>query len=296
MPLLTMVEQWIASEFESTDTRRAYTVAMAGLVRFVSMKTRQSAKALQYADVTKAILTDYREELRSNYSRATVISRFGAIKSFCGWARDKYDVPNPAILIRLPNVEPGKMLGLTQAEVTRLLEIAERLESPRNRFIIQLLILTGLRCSEARSLKIENISEDVTWINGVIGKGNKIRNIPISRNLRKAIRCYMDFRLCSVHTPESPLLVGQTGQFLNRRTIYRIVSDIMVESGIAEKLSHPHTLRHTFAREALKKMDEAGLGPAESLTKVRQLLGHSSINTTMLYLNDDKQTLYQLMQ
>ena len=126
--------------------------------------------------------------------------------------------------------------------------------------IVNVLLETGMRISELIKLRKENISWQrdciVTW-----GKGNKRRIIPMSKTTR--------FYLSEYFMENEKIKYGA-------RWIQIILKRIADEAGIMKKVT-PHVLRHTFA---VCYMDKGG-----NLRALQGILGHSSIQTTEIYLN-----------
>jgi integrase/recombinase XerD len=152
-------------------------------------------------------------------------------------------------------------------------------------------------------LTIGHLSEDWQWIQNIKGKGNKSRNIPINKEFRRCILRYMDWRKQYPSGPEYPLLCSSNSAKktkpdswrLDGKTIYRIVNESLIQV-TTKDLAHPHTLRHTFARRSLAVIGSKIGNATKALTMVKEMLGHSSIDTTMIYLNNDKNEISQLME
>ena len=166
------------------------------------------------------------------------------------------------------------------------MEIEVLLQSPnvkeklglRDKAILELFYSCGLRVSELINLKIS----DLYFSDGVIrvlGKGSKQRIIPIGSSAVKWITEYMKMLrplLEKKMKSENIIFLNNRGTKLSRMGIWKIVDKYVKESKI-EKEFHPHTFRHSFATHLLEK----GL----SIVEVQYLLGHSSIQTTQVYLH-----------
>lgn len=167
---------------------------------------------------------------------------------------------------------------LTADEVTKMIENAHCL---RNRFIISLLYSSGIRLSEFISLNRGQIEHRKF---SVIGKGNKARLCFIDERTEKLMREYLASR-----TDNSPALVVS---FLNRErmtptNIQLLIKNAARRAGIQKKVT-PHTLRHSFATNFLQNNG--------NLRYCQEMLGHSSLQTTMKYthvVNVDLETQYQ---
>jgi integrase len=177
---------------------------------------------------------------------------------------------------------------LTKQEQYRLLREAERQISAantelrrrhavRNRAFLVFLLNTGLRVSEACALQDADVQvgERSGWVVVRSGKGNKSRRVPLNAEARHALKTWHDVR-------------GEDGGRLWTLSVRRaqsILSELGRRAGVE---IHPHTLRHTLA----KNLVDAGVG----LPAVAALLGHSSLNTTRLYITPGERDLEQVMK
>ena len=150
-------------------------------------------------------------------------------------------------------------------------------ESIRNQLIFELLYGTGIRLSELKGLKIENISFYNNSIK-VLGKRNKERLIPMNPNLVRIIRSYLKERqlLKQIEDPAYFLLTNK-GKSLYPMLIQRVVKKYVMQVSSITKKS-PHVLRHTFATHLLNK--------GADLNSVKDLLGHSSLAATQVYTHN----------
>lgn len=146
----------------------------------------------------------------------------------------------------------------------------------RSRVAIALAYFAGLRVSELASLSWPNVNLRENYIR-VIGKGNKERLIPICSDLRLELinwRAYsiMFFNNC---VPDC-VLCKRTGQRASVRLIEEFVC-FALQRFCEPELCHPHALRHSFATNLMRK--------GVSIQVIQKLMGHSNINTTMVYLS-----------
>ena len=149
----------------------------------------------------------------------------------------------------------------------------------RDRAIIYLLTYAGLRVDELSNLKLTDIDLDLKRIR-IVGKGKKVRTIPISNTLLAEIQDWLIIRADRAkkksHVEESPYV------FYSQRSPKFTVRGIqtMVEGySLPNKKLTPHMFRHTFCKWMLKATNN-------DIEKVRRLAGHSNITTTSRYLKD----------
>lgn len=151
----------------------------------------------------------------------------------------------------------------------------------RNNLIVQLLYQTGMRLSEMRNLKTEDINLDKFELK-VLGKRNKERIIPITADLKILITNYLIAKKKLVDTDKSYLLVLDNGKAVYDKFIYRIVTSTLGNITTAEKKS-PHVLRHTYATHLLNN--------GADISSIKDLLGHSSLAATQIYTHNNIEQL-----
>lgn len=159
---------------------------------------------------------------------------------------------------------------LTKEEVVRLFEV---IKNQKHLLMIKLMYATGMRVSELASLKVKDFEFDQNygWVRK--GKGNKDRLFVIAAKLKEELLMWikegkLDF--------EDWLFSGQGRGHISAQTIYVIVKRATKDAGIKKKV-HPHTLRHSFATHLIQN--------GYAVTEVQPLLGHSKMETTMIYLH-----------
>jgi len=140
--------------------------------------------------------------------------------------------------------------------------------------IIEVLYQTGMRKAELCGLMFEYVNIGGNELK-VIGKGNKERFIPISKDLSDLLESYL-----AVRKPEteykSYFFVNKKGKKLSEKFVYVVVNKYLSLVTTKEKRS-PHILRHSFATHVLDNGAE--------ISKVKKILGHSSLASTQVYTN-----------
>lgn len=156
---------------------------------------------------------------------------------------------------------------LNEIERKRLLG----LEMPaRDRAIVSLFLLAGLRSNELRMLDIQDLDFDAKTILVRFGKRSKQRMVPLHAEAATVLDPYISDR------QEGALFLNRFGQRLSNRWLRMLVKALGQRAGIRKNL-HPHALRHSFAVALL----ETG----SDLETIRDLLGHDDIKTTSIYLH-----------
>ena len=192
-------------------------------------------------------------------------------------------VESPRLPRKLPDV-------LAYHEIEQILESIDHAtpEGTRNRAIIEVLYSCGLRVSELTGLQLTNCYFDIGFIR-VVGKGDKVRLVPIGRDAIKYTQIYLDTVRCQLEVKkesEDIVFLNKRGGQLSRVMIFLIIKDLVEKAGIAKNVS-PHTFRHSFATHLI----EGGA----SLRAVQEMLGHESIITTEIYTHLDRDYLRQVI-
>ena len=150
-------------------------------------------------------------------------------------------------------------------------------EGLTDRLLLALLYNTGMRLSELINLKEGQVDEGNRVIK-VLGKGNKERVIPVSKELLEAVRGYREKkRMLAEGVDTELLLVGKSGRKLYPKYVYRVAQRYLAQITTIEKKS-PHVLRHTFATHLMNEGAE--------LNSVKELLGHASLAATQVYTHN----------
>jgi site-specific recombinase XerD len=184
--------------------------------------------------------------------------------------------------LKLPSIRKKRKLPvvLSKEEITSMMNTPCSL---RHRVMIAVLYACGLRCSELRNLKTEHLDFSRKEILIRNGKGGKDRYLPMGEKLEAILLQYLH-----IESPSDYLFRGRrpfysTQRFFatinkqyGNRSIQWIVQRAAKQAGISKTLS-VHTLRHTYATHLL----EEGV----NLFTIQSLLGHASIETTMIYLH-----------
>ncbi|MDO5851478.1 MAG: tyrosine-type recombinase/integrase [Methanobacteriaceae archaeon] len=167
---------------------------------------------------------------------------------------------------------------------------SENKQKERTILLIEFMNQTGLRIHELLNITLEEYQEaetvhDLKVLN-IVGKGNKRRIIAIKPNLQQIINNYLKTRKKEsryiFNTNKSEQMNVRTAQRLIKNT--GIKTDIRLNTDTYTKRAHAHAFRHSFAIRAINKL---------SINKVQKLLGHSSISTTQIYTNINKQEMIE---
>jgi integrase/recombinase XerD len=211
-------------------------------------------------------------------SSESLYLEIAALRAFYKFAENEKILPlNVAENLSLPRRWKRLPKALTNPEIEKVLapEQPETRESLRDQAILELAYASGLRLSELKNLRLEQLHLEAAFIN-VIGKGNKERVVPVGRTAVEAINRYLEIGRPKFVTPKSPANV-----FLTRRgtpfasvTLWLRIKNRVKRTGVSRNIT-PHMLRHSFATHLLEH--------GADLRVIQELLGHASISTTEVY-------------
>ena len=228
----------------------------------------------------------YDSGLKAN-SQARMLS---GLKAFFNFLYDKELISSqPTEMVSVPKRQRPMPKVLTVEEIIKIIDIIDLSEplGHRNRAIIELMYGCGLRVSEVISIKISDLFFDDGFIR-VIGKGDKMRLVPVNSTTVKMVNIYLEQR-GSMPNPKncSEIFLNRLGAPLTRMMIFTIIRKYAMQAGITKKIS-PHTLRHSFATHLLQN--------GADIRVIQELLGHEDISTTEIYTHLDKQALHETIE
>lgn len=269
-------------------TRQAYLASLRDLLVYLT----GSCQLAYLPQVERRHLEGYLASLDSrglsgSYRRRIV----AAIRSLFGFLEEREHVNvNPARKLIPPERERHTPRFLTEGEYKRLLE-AVRYE-PRDAAIIELYLQTGMRLSEVARLKVTDIalpariSKELGNAGSVtiLGKGRRQRIVTLNWKACKAIKTYLAIRPTDTDDPHLFLTKFRLG--IGPRSIERAVAKYLTEADI--RGGSVHTLRHTFGTHSVRR--------GTKLRVVQEMLGHSSLKTTSIYVSLAREDMDRQLQ
>ena len=244
----------LRSEERSAGTVAQYGRAVLGL-----------AVWLDGRGVSQELLNAWKGELASRYSARTVNAMLAAVNCFCKFAGTPFR-------LRFLKVQQAAFRDaareLTRTDYERLLDAAERTGQRRLGLVMETLCATGIRVSELRYITVDAARRGRA---DVALKG-KIRTILIPRKLSKKLLAYAKSESIS----SGEVFRTRTGRGLSRRQVWYELKRLCRAAGIAPSRVFPHNFRHLFA--------QAFYRATRDIVKLADVLGHSAIDTTRIYL------------
>jgi len=240
--------------------------------------------------VTIGHLRQYLEYIKDNgnLSSSTVANKIAVLKSFFKYLYEQGSLDkNPASLLKMPRRHKKIPKFLNDIELAKLLSAPDRVKDKRSKkfkirdmLILNLLAFGGLRKSELLNLNWDDINLGSKYLIVRNGKNKTDRIIPLHENVYILLEKYLSIRLPLKCTA---LITGERDKRLGVSSLELIFKKYIRLSGLSGKGYSIHTLRHTFATMLLNKN--------VSLVKIKDLLGHRSIESTEIYLHATKKDL-----
>ena len=242
--------------------------------------------------VTKAHIRSYVAFLTtSKLARRSISRKKAALGRYFGWlSRNGKVKVDPTLGVKTPS-DKGRLPKVLTTEQLRALLERHPEDHPRWRHlrddaVVEMLYGSGLRVSELCSLDVDSV-DSRRGVVRVMGKGNKERQVPVSKPSIEAIRDWVKARhelvgdeepaAQSSRADELALFLNHRGRRITPRDVRRLIDDRAVSP------THPHALRHTFATHLLDN--------GADLRTVQELLGHADVATTQRYTHVSKERL-----
>ena len=216
--------------------------------------------------IEKETVIAYKKHLQEHYAVRSVNSMIASINSlfaFLGWHELKVKALKLQQQVYCPEEKE-----LTKAEYARLCRAAERKHNERLNLILQTICGTGIRVSELQFITVEAAKCG----EAVVSCKAKTRSVFIVKELKRKLLRYA----AEQNIKSGMIFITRTGKPLSRTNIWREMKALCVEANVNPQKVFPHNLRHLFAR--------VFYGIEKDIAKLADILGHSSINTTRIYI------------
>ena len=224
------------------------------------------ASFLSGVTLAKETVIEYKKHLQENYAVRSVNSMLASINSlfdFFGWI----DLKVKSIKLQQQIYCPEEK-ELTRAEYERLCRTAEKNHNERLNLILQTICGTGIRVSELQFITVEAVKTG----EAVVSLKGKTRSVFIVKQLKQKLLRYA----AEQGIKSGYIFITRTGKPISRTNIWRDMKALCEEADVNPNKVFPHNLRHLFAR--------VFYGIEKDIAKLADILGHSSINTTRIYI------------
>jgi len=183
-------------------------------------------------------------------------------------------IENPMMKVVAPKSKKRLPIFIEEDQIASLLnevQFEEGFVGQRNKLIIELFYVTGIRLSELINIKISDVDFNNQSIK-VLGKRNKERIIPLSSNVVNDLNIFI-----KNNNKNKYLFTNLEGEKLYNKLVYRIVNKYIGKISSVNKKS-PHILRHTFATHMLNN--------GADINAIKELLGHANLSATQVYTHN----------
>ena len=218
------------------------------------------------SEISKSVLMDFKASLVVNYEITSANSMIAAVNTFLrfmGWMDcciKQFKVQRKAFC--------SEKKELTKEEYIRLVNTAKQKGNKRLNLILQTICGTGIRVSELQFITVEAVRKG----EAVVSCKNKTRTVFIVRELQKKLLNYIKTKSIT----SGCIFITKSGKPISRCNIWREMKALCKWAKVSADKVFPHNLRHLFARTFY--------GIEKDIAKLADILGHSSINTTRIYI------------
>ena len=217
-------------------------------------------------EITKTVVMEFKASLVESYevtSANSMIAAVNAFLRFMGWVDcciKQFKVQKKAFC--------SEEKELTKAEYIRLVNTAKQKGNERLNLLLQTICGTGIRVSELQFITVEAVRKG----EAVVSCKNKTRTVFIVRDLQKKLLNYIKNKGITTGC----IFITKSGKPISRCNIWREMKALCKQAGVSPDKVFPHNLRHLFARTFY--------GIEKDIAKLADILGHSNINTTRIYI------------
>lgn len=235
-------------------------------------------------DITSTNLNSYVLMIeKQGMSTATISRNIASVKAFFLYLLKQGVISeDPSETLKPPKIEKKAPVILTIEEVNLLLEQPNG-SSPkdlRDKAMLEVLYATGIRVSELISLKVKDVNLSMNFLQ--CHDDTKERVIPFTNETRSALEAYLDHARDAMCKGEQEyLFTNCQGSPMTRQGFWKIIKYYSAKAGIKKDIT-PHTIRHSFAMHLVNN--------GADLKSVQEMLGHSDISTTQIYVKANANT------
>ena len=248
-------ESYLRTDEKSKNTIEKYLRDVKGFYSFADSR-----------EVSKSVVMEFKASLVKKYevtSANSMIAAVNAFLRFMGWVDcciKQFKVQKKAFC--------SEEKELTKEEYIRLVNAAKQKGNERLNLILQTICGTGIRVSELQFITVEAVRRG----EAIVSCKNKTRTVFLVRQLQKKLLNYIKIKGITTGC----IFITKTGKPMSRCNIWREMKALCEKAEVSPDKVFPHNLRHLFARTFY--------GIEKDIAKLADILGHSSINTTRIYI------------
>lgn len=239
---------------------------------------------IEIDEVTSTNLNSYVLMIeKQGMSTATVSRNIASVKAFFLYLLKQGVVSeDPSETLKPPKIEKKAPMILTIEEINLLLEQPSGTtpKEVRDKAMLELLYATGMRVSELINLKVDDVNLSMNYLQ--CHDENKDRIIPFTNETKEALEKYLkSARGVMCKDEQNFLFTNCQGSPMTRQGFWKIIKYYSAKAGIKKDIT-PHTIRHSFAMHLVNN--------GADLKSVQEMLGHSDISTTQIYMKANVNT------
>ena len=246
-----------------------------------------NSNKISLKEVNSTTLNTYILKLeKEGLSSATVSRNVASIRSFFAFLLNRGMISsNPTESIKPPKVEKRAPETLSIEEVTLLLDqpVGESNKEIRDKAMLELLYATGMRVTELISIKYQDIDMSMNFVQCI--DNGKARIIPFENAAKNALTKYIINVRPSMCGDSEYLFTNCKGEQMTRQGFWKIIKLYANRAGIDKDIT-PHMIRHSFAMHMVNN--------GADLRALQEMLGHSDISTTQVYLKGKRSKLKEV--
>lgn len=274
-------------KFEKRYSQHTLTSYRNDLEQFFSFLTQYDSPPVK--QISAGMIRSWLAELKGQeqMTAKTINRKISSLKSFFKYQMKLGEISgSPMTTITAPKVSKRLPQFVKENDIDTLfshVEFPDDWQGRTSRLILLLFYSTGMRLSELISLKQQQLDSYNQQVK-VLGKGNKERVIPVSRELMAELNAYVKDR---PETEALQVFVNEKGRPLYPKFVYNAVKTYLGTVTTIDKKS-PHVLRHSFATHLMNN--------GADLNAVKELLGHSSLAATQVYTHNTIEKLKEVFK
>jgi integrase/recombinase XerC len=229
--------------------------------------------------------------MQSGQSPRSIVRRLSCLKTYFKFLKKRGLIDkDPMRKVTAPRMGKRLPVFVQESQMAALfshIEFADNYEGWMARTLLEILYATGMRRSEISGLKIKDIDKS-RMVFRVLGKGDKERLVPFAPYLMDLVEKYVSIRQSTFSGVQEPwLFLNRKGEQLSPESVYYIVRKYLSNITTLEQRS-PHVLRHSFATHLSNH--------GADLNAIKELLGHSNLASTQVYMHNDIERLIKVYE